>query len=172
MRQTSLIFLTLIVAVVVFEAGCIQSSHHTSAAKHNLTGAWHAKVQFSTGAFAEVKDLEFMYVFNDGGTMTESSNYDANPPVPPAYGVWRRVNDTTFAARYAFYTTKAPSPFQNLSGGLGWIPDGRGVLNDTLIISSDGRSFLSRIHLDLFNQSGAMVPGGGEATGIGMRIEL
>ncbi len=35
------------------------------------------------------KDLEFMYVFHADGTMTESSNYDAFPPGPPAYGVWR-----------------------------------------------------------------------------------
>ena len=38
-----------------------------------------------------MKDLEFMYVFNVGGTMTASSNYDGAPPVPPAYGVWRRA---------------------------------------------------------------------------------
>src|SRR4051812_33684080 len=42
-----------------------------------LTGAWRSKIQFTTGSFAAVKDLEFMYVFNAGGTMTESSNYDA-----------------------------------------------------------------------------------------------
>jgi hypothetical protein len=33
-------------------------------------------MEFSTGAFASVKDLEFMYVFNYGGTMTESSKIE------------------------------------------------------------------------------------------------
>ena len=31
-----------------------------------MVGAWKGKVQFSSGSFAEVKDLEFMYVFNAG----------------------------------------------------------------------------------------------------------
>ena len=56
----------------------------------NIVGAWKGKVQFKSGAFAEVKDIEFMYVFNAGGTMTESSNYDGAPPVPPAYGIWKK----------------------------------------------------------------------------------
>ena len=43
----------------------------------------------------ETKDLEFMYAFNVSGTMTESSNYDAAPPVPPAYGVWKKVESET-----------------------------------------------------------------------------
>ena len=58
-----------------------------------LFGAWRGSVQFTTGAFAEVKDLDFMYLFNAGGTMLESSNYDGAPPVPPAYGVWRKVGE-------------------------------------------------------------------------------
>lgn len=48
-----------------------------------LTGAWRASIQFSSGAFSGIKDLEFLYVFNAGGTLTESSNYDGAPPVPP-----------------------------------------------------------------------------------------
>jgi hypothetical protein len=40
-----------------------------------------------------------MYVFNTGGTMTESSNYDGAPPVPPAYGVWRSVGPNEFEAK-------------------------------------------------------------------------
>ncbi|MCK7527127.1 MAG: hypothetical protein MZV64_60720 [Ignavibacteriales bacterium] len=57
----------------------------------NLVGAWKGKVQFRTGMFAEVKDFEFMWVFNNGGTMTESSNYDAVPPTPPC--VWNMEED-------------------------------------------------------------------------------
>lgn len=57
--------------------------------KSPLVGAWRSSLQFESGAFAAIKDLEFMYVFNEGGTMMESSNYDGAPPVPPAYGVWQ-----------------------------------------------------------------------------------
>ena len=53
------------------------------AAGNNLVGAWRSNLQFSEGTFAALKDLEFLYVFNAGGTMTESSNYDGAPPVPP-----------------------------------------------------------------------------------------
>ena len=59
----------------------------------NIVGAWKGKVKFNSGAFAEVKDLEFMYVFNAGGTMTESSNYDGALPVPPAYGIWKKTGE-------------------------------------------------------------------------------
>jgi hypothetical protein len=58
----------------------------TGKGNDNLAGAWQGRVQFTTGAFADTKDLEFMYAFNSGGTMTESSNYDAAPPAPPADG--------------------------------------------------------------------------------------
>ena len=51
------------------------------------------KCNLKSGAFAEVKDLEFMYVFNAGGTMIESSNYDGTPPVPSAYGIWKKTGD-------------------------------------------------------------------------------
>ncbi|HET6272831.1 MAG TPA: hypothetical protein VFG32_07620, partial [Bacteroidota bacterium] len=67
---------------------------------NSLVGAWRSKVQFKSGAFAAVKDLEFMYVFNAGGTMTESSNYDGAPPVPPAYGMWRKLGPGQFEAKY------------------------------------------------------------------------
>ena len=61
-----------------------------SSERGSLVGAWRSHIRFSGGALAEVKDLEFMYVYNAGGTMTESSNYDRAPPVPPAYGVWKK----------------------------------------------------------------------------------
>jgi lysophospholipid acyltransferase (LPLAT)-like uncharacterized protein len=41
-----------------------------------IIGQWRSQMEFSTGAFASVKDLEFMYVFNYGGTMTESSKIE------------------------------------------------------------------------------------------------
>ena len=56
-----------------------------------LTG-WQArdgdKSQFTTGDFAEAKDLEFVDAFAADGTITQSSNYDAAClPVPPECGI-------------------------------------------------------------------------------------
>ena len=47
-------------------------------ASPDLAGEWRAQLQFSSGAFASIKDLEFMYAFNQGGTMTESIRMSAN----------------------------------------------------------------------------------------------
>lgn len=45
-------------------------------------GAWRSNLQFQTGTFAPIKDLAFLYAFNEGGTMTESSW------LPSGYGVF------------------------------------------------------------------------------------
>ena len=84
-----------------------------------LTGAWHGNVQFTSGAYAGIKDAEFMYVFNAGGTMTESSNYDASPPGPPAYGMWRNTGARQFEARYEVFLTKSPKPLEEIAKGGG-----------------------------------------------------
>ena len=89
-----------------------------------LVGAWRGKVQFTSGAFAATTNLEFCYVFNEGGTMTESSNYDGAPPVPPAYGVWCKCGDRQYQAKYLYFWTKAPTDLQELSKGGGWSPGG------------------------------------------------
>ena len=86
----------------------------TGKGSDNLAGAWRGQVQFTTGAFAEAKDLEFMYVFTAGGTVTESSNYDAAPPVPPAYGVWKKVGTRKYEAKYQFFQSKAVSSVDEL----------------------------------------------------------
>src|SRR5258705_377512 len=86
--------------ILAFLCGC---------ASERLVGAWRSEVRFTSGDFAAVKDLEFLFVFNRGGTMTESSNYDSAPPVPPAYGVWRATGGRTFRSKYLFYTTKPPA---------------------------------------------------------------
>lgn len=135
-----------------------------------LVGAWRARIQFTSGAFAAVKDLEFMYVYNLGGTMTESSSYDAAPPVPPAYGIWRSIGRRQFTARYEFFVTRAPAGLDDLTGGGGWLPAGRGVLVETITLSEDGRSYRSAIRYDAYDQAGNPVPGGGEAAGHGVRI--
>jgi hypothetical protein len=136
----------------------------------NLVGAWRGQVQFTTGAFAETKDLEFMYVFNSGGTMTESSNYDAAPPVPPAYGVWKKVGVRKYEAKYQFFQSKAASSADELIKGGGWAPDGHGTLSQRIALSADGNSFDSSITLELFDKGGKTIAGGGEANAKGRRI--
>ncbi len=133
-----------------------------------LVGAWKSNVQFKDGAFAEVKDLEFLYVFNAGGTMTESSNYDGAPPVPPAYGAWKQVGPQTFEAVYVFFTTKPPEKVEDLAK-IGWGPAGRGDLTERITVSEDGKLFESEMDLVLYDQKGKMVSGGGKAVGSGVR---
>ena len=136
----------------------------------NVTGAWRGWVQFTSGAFAETKDLEFMYVFNVGGTMTESSNYDAAPPVPPAYGVWRKVGPRKYEANYQFFQSKAATTADELVKAGGWGPDGYGILAQKVTLSADGNSFDSRITLELFDRDGKPVAGGGEGTATARRL--
>jgi hypothetical protein len=142
----------------------------TDAGTTDLVGEWRAKLQFTSGAFAPIKDLEFMYVFNQGGTMTESSNYDASPPVPPAYGIWRKVGPREFEAKYEFYVTKPPAAFGEIAKGGGWGPAGRGVFLERITVSEDGASFNSKIKYDQFDTAGKPMEGGGEATGQGVKL--
>jgi len=89
MKRFLLPALVLVLALLL--SSCTTVVHmERSVGGDDLVGAWKGKVQFKTGAFAAVTDLDFLYVFNAGGTMTESSNYDAAPPVTPAYGAWKR----------------------------------------------------------------------------------
>jgi hypothetical protein len=137
-----------------------------------LEGAWRAKIHFTGGAFAELKDLEYMYAFAAGGTMTESSNYDAVPPVPPAYGVWKKIGARKYEAKYQFYQTKAVASADELVKGGGWLPDGYGTLTQKFTLSADGNSFDSTITLEMFDKQGKAVAGGGEATASGTRIRF
>jgi hypothetical protein len=135
-----------------------------------LTGAWRAQMHFKSGAFAEVKDLEFMYAYNAGGTLTESSNYDAAPPVPPAYGIWRQAGPNRFQSKYVFYITKAPASFQDITKGGGWSPDGRGVFTEQITLSADGNSYTAKVSYVAFDVNGKPADGGGEGTATGTRI--
>ena len=142
----------------------------SSAAAVDLVGEWRAQLQFTSGAFASIKDLEFMYSINQGGTMTESSNYDASPPVPPAYGIWRKVGGREFELKYEFYVTKAPAAFEEIAKGGGWGLAGRGVFVERVTVSEDGKSFTSKIKYDQFDTAGKPAEGGGEATGKGVKL--
>ena len=134
-----------------------------------IIGAWRSSLQFSSGAFAGIKDLEFMYVFNQGGTLTESSNYDGAPPVPPAYGVWRAISATEFEAKYEFYIT-APAPPDAFKTGAGWLPSGRGIFIERITLSPDGKTFTSTITYEALDTHGQPIAGGGTAEGHAVRI--
>ena len=136
-----------------------------------LVGAWRSTIQFDTGAFAEIEDLEFMYVFNAGGTLTESSNYDGAPPVPPAYGAWKALGPNVFEARYEFFST-APAEADAFAKAAGWLPSGRGVLTERIELSTDAQTFTSTIQYEAFDTRGAPVAGGGTARGKGVRVGL
>ena len=137
-----------------------------------LVGAWRGDVQFESGALAAIEDLEFMYVFNVGGTMTESSNYDGAPPVPPAYGVWRRLEPRRFEATYLYYWTLPPASVEEITKGNGWTPGGHGVLSQEITLSPDGDSFESTIRLQLFDKSGSLVEPESVATAKASRIAI
>jgi hypothetical protein len=154
-------------------SGCSGSpASRSSAAGDNLVGAWRGTVQFSSGALAAVRDLEFLYVFNAGGTMTESSNYDAAPPVPPAYGIWRQTGPRQFEAQYVFYVTQPPATLDELSKGNGWSPAGRGVLRQTITLSADGRTFDSTLRYDVVDGAGKPVETHASATARATRMEF
>ena len=134
-----------------------------------FVGAWRSSLQFESGAFAEIKDLEFMYAFNAGGTMTESSNYDGAPPVPPAYGVWRKTGSGEYELKYEYYAT-APAEEPAFLKGAGWLPSGRGVFTETIKLATDGKSFTSTMRYDAFDAKGNPSEGGGTAKGQAVRI--
>jgi hypothetical protein len=178
MRTTSRLLLLLLAAVAACTQRPPQATQQSSqpvgddsaAAGTDLAGEWRAQLQFSSGAFVSMKDLEFMYSFNQGGTMTESSNYDASPPVPPAYGIWRKVGPKEFEAKYEFFVTKPPAKFDEIVKGGGWGLAGRGVFVEHITLSDDGKSFTSKMKYDQFDTAGKPAEGGGEATGKGVRL--
>jgi hypothetical protein len=147
------------------------SQMSVSADRGMLVGAWRSKIVFRSGPLAEMKDLEFLYAYNAGGTMTESSNFDeASNSSPPAYGVWKEINPRTFETKYVFYTTQAPGPGDGAPKNSDWWPAGHGVLTETITLSDDGKTYSSTIKLATFDRTGKQVAGDGEGTGAGVRI--
>ena len=142
--------------------------------RHGMVGAWRSSIAVSSGVLAEAKGLEFMYVFHNYGTMTESSNYDAAPPVPPAYGVWRPAGAGRIESTYEFFTT-ARRDADDAKAGAGWFPSGRGVITEVIQVDPDSsypKAFTSTIRYELFDDAGKPIAGGGEATGRGSRIDF
>ena len=171
MKRPTRRVMAMIATALLIATACTDSHAPAAAEPDGLVGAWRSQVQFGDGAFAAVKDLEFMYVFNAGGTMTESSNYDGAPPVPPAYGTWKATGSRTFEARYEFFMTKPPESFESIAKAGGWLPAGHGVLTENITLADDGGSFTSTIALVLFDQNGQLVEGGAKGNGKGARLE-
>ncbi len=162
--------LSILIIILLFSVlfSCNENKNDTD----NIVGAWKGKVQFKTGAFAEIKDWEFMWVFNNGGTMTESSNYDGVPPTPPAYGIWRKTGDKQYEARYEFFVNIVPASFEELVKAGGFPPAGYGVLSEKIILSEDGRSYSSIIKINLFDKTGKQTVFNDEATAEAKRMEF
>jgi hypothetical protein len=120
-----------------------------------LIGAWRSRIEASSGALASIKDLEFMTVFKAGGTLTASSNHDGDPPVPPAYGVWRKTGLNTFEAQYTVWVAKPTR--------------GYGVLSESITLAGDGRSYSSQLAYGFYDSAGKPAPGGGAATAVALK---
>jgi hypothetical protein len=167
-------FTPLLLAAALALAGCSKApSPQPSVAAETpaLVGAWRAKVRFVGGPLAEMKGLEFLYAYNAGGTMTESSNYDeAENSSPPAYGAWKQRDARTFETRYVFFTTQVPGPGDGSKGNRDWWPAGHGELTEVITLADDGQTYTSTITLSLFDRADAAIAGGGTGTGAGARI--
>jgi hypothetical protein len=156
-------------------AGCAiapASQTTTSSESGGLEGAWRSRISFSTGTFAPVKDMEFLYAYNAGGTMTESSNYDeAANSTPPAYGIWKQTAPGKFETKYLFFMTRPPDPKAGEPAGDDWWPAGHGELTESITLSADGQSYTSTIKFVAFDTADKPIANdGGEGTGSGTRI--
>jgi hypothetical protein len=164
--------LVFAIAISVATAFATDATAQSRASGDDLVGAWRGKVAFTSGMFAELKDLEYMYVFHADGTMTESSNYDAVPPVPPAYGVWRKTGPRSFEAKYTFFQSKSVANSQELMKSGGWGPGGYGIIRQSFTLSGDGNSFSSKISVDMFDAAGKPIGGKSPGTASGSRIRF
>jgi hypothetical protein len=163
----------LLVSLVLITTTCTNrpSAPPAAADPPMLVGAWRSKIVFRSGPLAEMKDLEFLYAYNAGGTMTESSNYDeAANSSPPAYGVWKQTGPRTFETKYVFYTTKAPGAGDGAPHNSDWWPAGHGVLTETITMSEDGQTYASTVRLMTYDRTGTPDAAGGEGHGSGTRI--
>jgi hypothetical protein len=159
-------------STVLITAACGDARQPQSGASpepDSLVGAWRTQMRFSGGAFVDMKVLEFMYVLNAGGTMTESPNYDGAPPVPPAYGVWKKIGSRQYELTQASYVTKAPATFDDTKGG-GWASAGMEVFTEKITLSDDGQPYKAAVTFAAFDQLGKPAEGGGEASGAGTRM--
>jgi hypothetical protein len=171
MKRSLLPALGLLIALLTSSCTTVINSKTTTDAD-GLVGAWRGHVQFKTGAFAAVTDLDFLYAFHAGGTMMESSNYDAMPPVTPAYGLWKKTGPRQYETRYVYYWTKPPAALDEITKGGGWSPGGYGVLTQKITLSDDANAFDSTLKYEVFDQAGESTDPSSVATAKGTRIKL
>ena len=172
MKNRTFILSVFSILILIFLLSISFSCSKNKNSTNDIVGAWKGRVQFQTGAFAAMKNWEFMWVFNNGGTMTESSNYDGVPPTPPAYGIWKKIGDKQYEARYEFFITQIPASFEDLTKAGGFPPAGYGVLTEKIILSADGQSYSSTIKMNLFDQTGKQTVFNDEATAEAKRMEF
>lgn len=172
MKKSAILRLSLFAGLLVILPFITSSVIYRNPPADDLTGAWKGKVQFRTGEFSEVKDLEFMWVFNAGGTMTESSNYDGAPPVPPAYGIWRKIGENRYEARYEFYWTNIPASLEDITEYGGFTPGGYGILLEKITLAADGMSYRSEIKFDSFDNKGKQIAFGDAAEAEAQRMKF
>lgn len=167
--------IALLAVIVALSVGFYMqqaSSQNNTKSSIDLTGAWRSSIQFPSGIMASFKGLEFMLVMNQGGTMTESSNYDGVPPMPPAYGIWRKTGDRQYELHYEFYMTAAPDSLQSLLTGGGFPPAGRGIFRENITLSADGDSFTSTIKFEAFDLTGKSMEAASTGTGKAVRMKF
>ena len=165
----SITITALSVVLILFTFSCMKQAENRT---ENLVGAWKGKVQFNTGVYAEIKDFEFMYVFNSGGTMTESSNYDGVPPTPPAYGIWKKAGEKEYETHYEFYWNNVPNTYVELVKAGGFTNAGYGVLSEKITLSDDGNSYTSTIKFTLFDKAGKQLVSNEEGAVEAKRMEF
>jgi hypothetical protein len=141
-----------VIAAAAAVSGCsdaVSGSATQSNQPEALVGVWRSKVQFQGGSLADLHDLEFMVAVNMGGTLTQSSNYDGTPPVPPGYGSWKQTGPRTYELKYAFYS---PPKFVKSGKVAAWVPSGRGLYMEHLELSADGNSYRSHVVYDFVDR--------------------
>jgi len=74
-----------------------------------------------------------------------------------------------FEARYTFFATNPPKDLPSLATGGGWSPAGYGVLTEHIQLAADGKSYDSKIALEMFDAAGRPAPGGARASAHGVR---
>lgn len=159
MKKINYLLISVFLSLLLLS--CIQDKNIQT---DKLVGAWKGKVQFNTGVYAEIKDFEFMYVFNSGGTMTESSNYDGVPPTPPAYGIWQKIRENEYETHYEFYWNNVPASYDELVKAGGFTNAGYGVLSEKITLADDGKSYSSIIKFNLFDKDGKQLVSNEEGT--------
>jgi hypothetical protein len=131
-----------------------------------LEGGWRVRVTIETGPFAGSQ--QFLVVYSAGGGMVESSNFDEEPPVPPAYGSWVAIGESRFRSTYVFFTTE---PVDRPDAAAGWGFSGSGKFKESITVGPGGDDYTSRLSYELYDTTDERLAGqSGEGYAVGRRI--